>query len=77
MGDSGQGSGKDGVLPQRHLAFLPMPPGSVIPKRLVAKVMWALLEQKNPPKLCLHLSLLPSSLGALKGPLWGDKESKA
>lgn len=74
MGDRGQGSGKDRVLPRRHLAFLPMPPGSVIRKRLVAKVTWALLEQGNPPKLCLHLSLslsvtAPFLPGTPKGPL--------
>lgn len=50
-GDSGQGSGKDRVLPQRHLAFRPMPRGSVIRKSLAAKVVWALLEQENSPKL--------------------------
>lgn len=62
-GGSRQSLEKCRVLPQRHLAFLPMPPGSVISKSLMAKFTWVLLEQENSVNLYLDLSLLSSCLG--------------
>lgn len=68
MGGNRQGLQKYRVLPQRHLAFLPMPLRGVILKRLMGKFTWVLLEQENSKTISQSVASF-FFLGALQGTL--------